>query len=409
MRVREHVTSCGVVVVVGRRRGWAWRWLGRPGMAVACAGGFLAASSAVADAAWKPVVPPRIGHAYSLRDVAATSRFDVWAVGSFIDRSSREQALILRRGRSGWRDAGAVHSHFVGSRLTSVVALSGRNVWAAGFTNAHTQPMFWGTPLFEHWDGSRWTIVPSPRLGVAVRGVELNGLCRVPGRRRLWAVGTKIDQSGIPNGGLIEHWNGRRWAIVPAPGFAVVTALNACAAISPNDISIVGQSGVVVGGTGLVLRWNGNTWQATTNLPGVTVLDGITATRAGRLWVVGEDDSLGPGKAAAFDWTHAAGWTAVSPNFADPMAEYDVAARRGEAWMVGGTPGQDMGGAPGSPTVARWTHTRGSWREALNTTLPGVLFGVAQVPGTTRLWAVGERFPIAAPFAPSPLIMKGGS
>jgi len=44
--------------------------------------------------------------------------------------------------------------------LEGVIALSSVDVWAVGHSGLRTE---WST-LVEHWDGSQWTIVPSPTL-----------------------------------------------------------------------------------------------------------------------------------------------------------------------------------------------------------------------------------------------------
>src|SRR5205085_9958241 len=49
--------------------------------------------------------------------------------------------------------------------LSEVTAISSTDVWAVG-ANPNTVP---GQPLIEHWDGKRWRIVPgAPRTGGAL-------------------------------------------------------------------------------------------------------------------------------------------------------------------------------------------------------------------------------------------------
>jgi hypothetical protein len=92
-----------------------------------------------------------------------------------------------------------------GSFLTGVSAISASNAWAAGWVygtggeNSNT--------LILHWDGARWTRVPSPspvHLGFNM----LNGTDALSATSA-WAVGS------IDTGTLILRWNGTSWTRVP--------------------------------------------------------------------------------------------------------------------------------------------------------------------------------------------------
>jgi len=71
--------------------------------------------------------------------------------------------------------------------------------------------------LIEHWDGSSWTVVPSPDPGSTLN--ILNGV-RAVSAGNLWAVGQFRNGDGIDHV-LIVHWNGTSWkrstAPIPAP------------------------------------------------------------------------------------------------------------------------------------------------------------------------------------------------
>src|SRR5262249_60450183 len=69
--------------------------------------------------------------------------------------------------------------------------------------------------LAERWNGTSWTIQPTPNpAGVA--GVALFGVS-CTARALCMAVGTSFDRTGFPTGLVTERWNGRQWQLLPVP------------------------------------------------------------------------------------------------------------------------------------------------------------------------------------------------
>ena len=64
----------------------------------------------------------------------------------------------------------------------------------------------------ESWNGSTWTVVPSPNASPVQNGLE-SVSCR--GRTACVAVGSYNNGSNMQT--LIESWNGSSWTIVPSP------------------------------------------------------------------------------------------------------------------------------------------------------------------------------------------------
>ena len=94
--------------------------------------GVAQASSPAHQKTWKVVSSPNAGISDQLNAVVAISTTDVWAVGDYVNSSNVQQTLI------------------------------------------------------EHWDGTQWSIFPSPAPGSYS---QLYGVARVPGTKQLWAVG----------------------------------------------------------------------------------------------------------------------------------------------------------------------------------------------------------------------------
>jgi hypothetical protein len=67
--------------------------------------------------------------------------------------------------------------------------------------------------LTESWNGTSWTVVPSPNEGSAGTGNVLEDVSCVSA-----AACTAVGSSGPdPGSTLIESWDGTSWAIVPSP------------------------------------------------------------------------------------------------------------------------------------------------------------------------------------------------
>src|SRR5579871_2540105 len=105
-------------------------------------------------------------------------------------------------------------------------------------------------------DACTWKIALTPQAGPnnVLQGVSGSSTSDV------WAVGKYYTQSGGPFT-LTEHWNGSSWSIVPSPNPASGgNQLYGVADVSPTDAWAVGQdstSGVMAS---LILHWNGSDW-----------------------------------------------------------------------------------------------------------------------------------------------------
>src|SRR2546427_4800062 len=71
----------------------------------------------------------------------------------------------------------------------------------------------------------------------------------------VWAVGVSYNTERTLGSTLIEHWNGSRWSVVPSPNpSSSVNMINAVAAVSANDVWAVGTAPTPTD-TVLILHW----------------------------------------------------------------------------------------------------------------------------------------------------------
>ena len=115
------------------------------------------------------------------------------------------------------------------------VAAKGGKAWAVG---VRLNSDFQDRALIEAWDGAHWTIADSPQPG-SERNILFGA--SATSTSDVWAVG---DQEGS-NGRfqtLVEHFDGTRWSVVPSanPG-TTDNHLYGVKAVGPEDVWAVGQ------------------------------------------------------------------------------------------------------------------------------------------------------------------------
>ena len=111
-------------------------------------------------------------------------------------------------------------------------------------------------------------------------------------RRAKWAVGEDVG-AGTAVGGstLIEHWNGTTWSIVPSPTPGAYPELSGVVGRSGSDVYAVGTNLPSVNGgpeQALILHWNGTAWSADSNgVFGGALAAAVTFPGAASEWAVG--------------------------------------------------------------------------------------------------------------------------
>ena len=206
---------------------------------------------------WTPVAPA--GNYVALSGVAAVANNDVWAVGNAPSANSYN-AVTEHWDGSAWSFVpvpnGSTNANGqTSSQLVSVTAISSNNVWAVGWTDTSVNTSSFQGTLIEHWDGSQWTVVPSPNP----KGSSQNTLTGVAAinANDIWAVGYTLTTN---NQTLTMHWNGSKWSIVRSPNGAYGNWLSGVTALATNNVWAVGKSNN--GGNTLILHWDGSSWSA---------------------------------------------------------------------------------------------------------------------------------------------------
>ena len=229
----------------------------------------------------------------SIWDMTAVSANDIWAVGSLLVNNQLLEALFEHWDGTAWTAyTGSFHGFF-----RAVSAEAANDIWAVGYSGNVT--------FSEHYKGASWTLVRTPNVGTGPN--SLNGVVALA-PNDVWAVGYSTASQkpppgkyDVPTKTLIEHYDGTSWSVVPSPNVGPKSQyqsnrLLGIVAVSPNDIWAFGSyfaaSGSNVQST-LLLHWDGTSWRLapcpnpSTGSVQTNILWGGVVPGPGNVWIVG--------------------------------------------------------------------------------------------------------------------------
>jgi hypothetical protein len=302
--------------------------------------------------AWSTVASPNPGRCQqgnfgnALTSVAAVSSRDVWAVGFTFGCDAQLQPLSLHWNGTRWRAVSIPTLPFGNNSLNGVQALATDNVYAVGYQTASNG----GTvTLVEHWDGKTWTVVSSPNSNNT--GNVLSAIS-ASSPTDIWAVGNAVAP-GIPVETLVVHFDGVSWKLVDSPNPLPTGDLNqnvlmGVQAISPTNATAVGY---ILEANGLreltmVQHWNGKKWKVVSspnvdqNPGSFNTLRGVASVSPTDLYAVGffANGNTGGQQETLVEHFNGSGWTIVSsPTKGLAQQLIGVAALPGtpDVWSVG--------------------------------------------------------------------------
>lgn len=205
-------------------------------------------------------------HGNTLNAVAALSTSDAWAVG-FKNDNNLNGARTLTQHWDGakWStvpspnpgSTPACDGFNTGNVLTGVATVATDDIWAVGYAFSCTT--FFLKPMVQHWDGVKWSVVRTPKLNTNENAL-FNGVVALAAND-IYAVGSQPAKNGAVLT-LIEHWNGTAWSVVSSPNAnRTGNVLNSVSANSPTDIWAVGfQTAPGIEERTLALHFDGNKW-----------------------------------------------------------------------------------------------------------------------------------------------------
>jgi hypothetical protein len=276
-----------------------------------------------------------------------------------------------------------------GNQLNAVAVVTANNVWAVGFhPDPSGQPAYIHQSLVERWDGSSWSVIPSPNVP-GKPDVELNGVAAISAND-IWAVGHSGDPSYAPYQTLTMHWDGTSWSIItsPSPGTYNGNDLTAVAGVAPNDVWAVGwyQSGTSgQDGGALTMHWDGTSWTVLPN-PSKNTLYAITALASNNVWAAGYGVIL--------HWDGTA-WSSVA--FPQPQGGSGTsyilrglsATSANDIWAVGFRQWVYFSGYLNSPVTYHWDGN--SWSLVPNAGITNEYLWAVTAIAPNDVWAVGDN------------------
>jgi hypothetical protein len=332
---------------------------------------------------------PKLGHESQLVAVSAPTPTSAWAVGNFFSghEGGVHGPIIERWDGTHWQltDPGLPTGVF----LSGVSALSPGDVWIAG---SYRQ----GNHAFvQHLHDGGWQ---TEQLPVSARYSHLTAIHAI-NDQDVWAVGDQSD--GHTGHTLIVHWDGSRWTVVPSPngrrsdrpGHAY-SGLQSINGTSPDDMSAVGATTQVAPdgqATTLILHWDGHTWSrvpspnADPTANTSSMLFSVSAATSTNAWAVGSWNTR-PGYGGGGDHTLTEHWNGTRWQVTLPL---DIAGR---SILYGVLANSDRVITVGDHSLPYQTLTElranGTWQT--RPSFPGSLADIAKAPDG-RLWAVGQR------------------
>lgn len=337
---------------------------------------------------WSTITSPSPNNDATLNGVAAVSANNIWAVGYYFSSSISQsgsggsQTLIEQWNGTQWSVISSPNSALPNNELTGVAAASAKNVWAVGYDSDNTTTQ----TLIEQWNGAKWSIIPSPNPGSSSN--YLFGVAAVSASD-VWAVGG--DESGTSGERtLVEQWNGTKWSVVPSPNVGTgVNRLNAVTTISASQAWAVGVSVNGAPYQTLTEQWNGTKWSVVSspNQIGNGVLAGVAAVSASDVWAVGSDD-----RGALTEHWNGTKWSVVSspePGSGGNAFNAAAAVSTSDIWAAGYSFTKT---GIQQTLIEQWNGTKWSVVSSPNAGSSGNILNAVAAVSANDVWAVGYSF-----------------
>ncbi|HEX8100870.1 MAG TPA: hypothetical protein VF660_11810 [Actinomycetota bacterium] len=259
--------------------------------------------------AWSivPTPSPGTGSAF-LNEGLSFSSDDTWVVGDYDNSTPHEgtgNSLIEHWNGTGWSVVPSPNPGSSGNVLRGIDGVSPTDIWANGFQKNGSED----STLIVHYDGTSWSQVASPNVGTGKN--YLSGVAAISSDD-VWSVGSYFVSGGVYRT-LAMHWDGETWNVVqtPSPGKGTKYPQGALLRIawgtSSSDVWAVGRYWNGTAFRNLALHWNGTAWVrvATPNFgTGDNELRRVHGTGSNDVWAVGyyHDTNVNKDRALALHW-----------------------------------------------------------------------------------------------------------
>jgi hypothetical protein len=198
------------------------------------------------------------------------------------------------------------------NQLSSVSCASAASCVAVGAYSNGTSDFTLG----ESWDGHSWTISPTvnPSTASGNPSQSLSGVACTSSTSCTAVGGYSIDVNTAQT--LVETWDGHTWSVVPSANTSSTDAdyLNSVSCSTPTSCMAVGSVNSSPSQT-MAEQWNGTTWSIVTTLNASTttsnVLNEVTCTNPSFCMAVGYNDT-GASPPSLIEMWNGTAWSIVS-------------------------------------------------------------------------------------------------
>jgi hypothetical protein len=277
-----------------------------------------------------------------------------------------------------------------GGELSNAAFVSAGQSWAVGNVGVALHA---NQTLIERFDGSAWSVVPSPNQGTGNNA--LNGVSMIPGAG--WAVGYA---QGGPYQPLALHWNGTQWSVVSTGTFPNDALFTGVDTLADGSAWAVGFQ-LTAGGTRrtLVEHTSGGALTPVTSPNDGTpatdnTLTAVSGTQATGLWAVGyrmSSTGLKP-LVLRYDTTQPSpAWVSVSgaggvpsPGTVETVLTGVDVRTAGDVWAVG----YYLDGSAERPLALHWNGS--TWSDS---PIPGAgALRKVRAITSSNVWAAGTYY-----------------
>ncbi|MGY0062019.1 hypothetical protein ACWY4P_36715 [Streptomyces sp. LZ34] len=277
-------------------------------------------------------------------------------------------------------------SETVSTEFWGVASTGAKDAWAVGRkTDGADGP----TPVIRHWNGTKWADVPAAATGGKAAQLEKVAAAAPDDA---WAAGSLADNMSAPI--LLQHWDGKKWTKVDhaAPAEGSVSFVGSIATFGTKAAWLTSFDWDPTGNTATyrLERWTGSAWQKV-SLPaapggGQVQPWDITGTGPDDVWVTADAVTGDVSVPLLYHW-NGSGWTVREvPTPTDHptgwSANHAVATGRNSVYVIGKT------NDPQAPTATLATRWNGSRWQSLPA-LPVDEANAAGADGAGGLWIGG--------------------
>ncbi len=260
---------------------------------------------------WSIVSSPNVAGAQTstLLGVACASANVCFAAGGAANGIT-PRTLVERWNGSTWSIvASPTPTGSDSPNLRSVSCPTVSSCFAAGDSQASSTV----TPLVEHWGGTGWSIMTTPKVSGTVDD-GFRGVSCATGTQCV-AVGELVRSVDGTVATLVESWNGTAWAIATSPNPDPKDSdLLGVACSSTTLCFAVGVTGMVTVPT-IVEQWNGTAWSLAAhpdNAPSISTLAGVSCAVSTACFAVGSHATVSNATAPLIESPAGSTWSQVT-------------------------------------------------------------------------------------------------